>query len=200
MVRRAFIFSAVLSLVMIGNASARDMDCSDFVYQQDAQEYFVSHGGSASNNFDLLDADHDGIACDLLPRRTSSASPVPSELAESGGISTGWLLAGFAIAAGGAWYYAAEVRGPGNQRIKLPANLPYNTKTMPYERYLQTPEWAAIRRMALDRDGNKCTQCGSTTVLQAHHVTYKRRGHEKLKDLKTLCKNCHEQTHGKRRG
>ena len=50
-----------------------DKDCSDFANQAQAQSYFVSHGGSPSNNFDNLDADHDGVACESLPCPCSSA-------------------------------------------------------------------------------------------------------------------------------
>src|SRR4051794_17479471 len=46
---------------------AADKNCSDFSTQQDAQQYFDSHGGSPSNNVDGLDADHDGRACESLP-------------------------------------------------------------------------------------------------------------------------------------
>ena len=56
-----------------GTASA-DKDCSDFAYQAQAQSYFTSHGGSASNNFDNLDADQDGVACESLPCACSSSS------------------------------------------------------------------------------------------------------------------------------
>ena len=44
-----------------------DKNCSDFATHQQAQDYFVSHGGSPTNNFDGLDADHNGIACESLP-------------------------------------------------------------------------------------------------------------------------------------
>jgi len=41
-----------------------DKDCKDFATQADAQRYFLSKGGSATNNVDRLDADHDGTACE----------------------------------------------------------------------------------------------------------------------------------------
>jgi hypothetical protein len=41
--------------------------CSDFPIQEQAQAYFDANGGSPSNNFDRLDDDHDGIACEHLP-------------------------------------------------------------------------------------------------------------------------------------
>ena len=40
------------------------MDCDDFNTQADAQHYFNNHGGGPNNNFDLLDSDGDGIACE----------------------------------------------------------------------------------------------------------------------------------------
>jgi hypothetical protein len=44
-----------------------DKNCSDFSTQAEAQSWFVSHGGSASNDVAGLDADHDGVACESLP-------------------------------------------------------------------------------------------------------------------------------------
>ncbi len=44
-----------------------DKNCSDFSTQQAAQQYFVSMGGSATNNVDGLDNNHNGIACESLP-------------------------------------------------------------------------------------------------------------------------------------
>jgi endonuclease YncB( thermonuclease family) len=64
-----------------GPASAReaDRDCDEFPSQAAAETFFVEHGGSASYNFDDLDADHDGIACedDPCPCSTAGSSPAP---------------------------------------------------------------------------------------------------------------------------
>lgn len=48
-------------------ARAADRDCSDFDYQRQAQEYFLDQGGP-SHDPDRLDADGDGVACDIYPR------------------------------------------------------------------------------------------------------------------------------------
>ena len=48
-------------------SSSGDKDCSDFATHAEAQNYFVSKGGSPTNNVDRLDSDHDGIACESLP-------------------------------------------------------------------------------------------------------------------------------------
>ncbi|NYD34140.1 excalibur calcium-binding domain-containing protein [Actinomycetospora corticicola] len=45
---------------------AGDRDCADFATQQQAQRYFESIGGSATNNADRLDANGDGVACESL--------------------------------------------------------------------------------------------------------------------------------------
>ena len=48
--------------------SGGDKDCKDFSTQAEAQAYFNSKGGSASNNVDRLDGnDHDGRVCESLP-------------------------------------------------------------------------------------------------------------------------------------
>ena len=46
------------------NASAADKDCGDFNSQAEAQQYFNQNGGSSSYNFNGLDRDHDGQACE----------------------------------------------------------------------------------------------------------------------------------------
>lgn len=45
-------------------------DCVDFTSQLDAQNYFISQGGSKTNNIDHLDEDGDGTVCETLPRAT----------------------------------------------------------------------------------------------------------------------------------
>jgi hypothetical protein len=70
-------------------------------------------------------------------------------------------------------------------------------RSMPYDEYLKTPEWAAKREQALERDGRHCRLCNTSDNLQVHHRTYLRRGNEDLNDLTTLCKSCHEHFHKK---
>lgn len=49
-------------------SSGGDKDCKDFATQAEAQAYFNSKGGSATNNVDRLDGnDHDGKVCESLP-------------------------------------------------------------------------------------------------------------------------------------
>jgi len=67
-----------------------------------------------------------------------------------------------------------------------------------YRAYLFTPEWKAIRKQVIARDGGKCQACARTQRLNVHHLTYahifEEAGH--LEDLVTLCRTCHEDAHG----
>jgi micrococcal nuclease len=47
--------------------SGGDKDCADFSTHDEAQAYFEAGGGSPSYNFNQLDRDRDGIACESLP-------------------------------------------------------------------------------------------------------------------------------------
>lgn len=66
-----------------------------------------------------------------------------------------------------------------------------------YERYLASPHWRSVRRLALARDGYRCRRCASRHGLQVHHRTYKHLGHEEqhLGDLETLCRRHHAIEH-----
>lgn len=73
---------ALLVLCVVQTAITQvDRNCPDFATQADAQAYFEAAGGSASNNVDRLDADHDGIACESLPSDTPNpADATPQQL------------------------------------------------------------------------------------------------------------------------
>ena len=46
------------------------------------------------------------------------------------------------------------------------------------------------------RDKFKCRKCGKPGYI-VHHKTYKRVGHEWMRDLITLCPACHKGVHEK---
>jgi len=50
-----------------GDGPTGDVNCSDFATHAAAQQWFIDHGGSPSNNVSNLDRDHNGIACESLP-------------------------------------------------------------------------------------------------------------------------------------
>lgn len=60
-----------------------DMDCGDFLTQPTAQAYFEQGGGSPTNNFDNMDVDGDGIACETLPRTTTEVAAPPASVEDS---------------------------------------------------------------------------------------------------------------------
>jgi len=68
-------------------------------------------------------------------------------------------------------------------------------RTMPYDEYLQTPEWQEKRKEALRRADYRCQLCNSDESLDVHHRTYERRGYELASDLIALCRDCHKTFH-----
>ena len=83
MVLAAVLISGLISGPTRASAREADKDCSDFSSQAAAQTFFLEHGGSASNNFDDLDADHDGVACESNPcpcgvLTTPAPTPAPT--------------------------------------------------------------------------------------------------------------------------
>lgn len=68
----------------------------------------------------------------------------------------------------------------------------------PYKEFLKSKYWKNVRSIILKRDSYLCQNCKSSKNLHVHHLTYDNhfREHEKLNDLVTLCKSCHEKEHG----
>ena len=62
----------------------------------------------------------------------------------------------------------------------------------------------SMREPALDRDGHKCTRCGSTEKLVVHHKDHDGRGakasNNSLENLETLCRSCHARHHSSNEG
>jgi 5-methylcytosine-specific restriction endonuclease McrA len=66
----------------------------------------------------------------------------------------------------------------------------------PYAERRQTKEWAILKRQVHRRDGYRCRLCGRDGVeLHVHHRTYETYAEERLEDLVTLCRTCHEHFH-----
>jgi 5-methylcytosine-specific restriction endonuclease McrA len=68
-------------------------------------------------------------------------------------------------------------------------------KTMPYQEYLRTKHWQAVRAVAIGRADGRCQLCGATEQLNVHHNTYERRGEELTSDVVALCSSCHAKHH-----
>jgi len=63
--------------------------------------------------------------------------------------------------------------------------------------FYDSPQWAAIRRAALDAAQHRCQLwAGHTGRVEVHHRTYERfGGAERLEDLCVLCEDCHGRFH-----
>lgn len=82
------------------------------------------------------------------------------------------------------------------QRAEAKADKIRALRSMPYQEYLQTPEWQERRQRHLKSAGYRCQVCNQAKgPLDVHHRTYERRGDEYYKDLLLLCRTCHEIFH-----
>jgi 5-methylcytosine-specific restriction enzyme A len=67
-----------------------------------------------------------------------------------------------------------------------------------YRIFLKSPEWDALRKQVLERDGFCCQACGQIKTqyyLQVHHLTYRLGFQPPLWLLKTVCLECHDRLH-----
>ena len=71
-----------------------------------------------------------------------------------------------------------------------------------YREYLVSPEWRALRKLALKRDSYRCQHCGYIgDRLQVHHLSYDGiyTMNFHVDQLQTLCDRCHDMVHLKMR-
>ena len=62
------------------------------------------------------------------------------------------------------------------------------------------PNWFGKVNEIQNRDGKKCSDCGSTEHLHTHHIRALSRGGTKSNaNMVTLCERCHESRHGGKR-
>lgn len=62
-----------------------------------------------------------------------------------------------------------------------------------YGAYLQSLVWRNKREARQVIDGHRCADCGSGWPVEIHHLHYRTIGDEDVKrDLRCLCKPCHE--------
>lgn len=67
-----------------------------------------------------------------------------------------------------------------------------------YPEYLDSQWWLWLRWAILTKVKGHCDECGATTRLQVHHLSYANIGNEAPEDLTVLCRACHAKGHGKR--
>lgn len=72
-------------------------------------------------------------------------------------------------------------------------------RRLPYDKYLRTDFWFYVRRLALEQTKYRCSVCHSKHNPEVHHLSYEHRGFEdcNLRDLVTLCRQCHAKEHSK---
>lgn len=86
---------------------------------------------------------------------------------------------------------------PNNQPSK--PSRPSTPRFSPeYTRYISSDAWREKRKRRLSIDRYRCANCGSRESLQVHHLSYARLGHERMSDLVTLCRGCHNLAHGRK--
>jgi hypothetical protein len=66
-----------------------------------------------------------------------------------------------------------------------------------YQRYLCSREWGLLKEAVKARCGGRCERCHWMPMDHVHHLTYARKYHERLDDLRALCWPCHAWLHGK---
>ena len=65
-----------------------------------------------------------------------------------------------------------------------------------HSKYLKSAQWKKKRIQALDYHGAACACCGSTNLVQVHHISYLNYpGNEKMTDLIPLCRRHHKLVH-----
>ncbi|WP_247706926.1 excalibur calcium-binding protein [Streptomyces liliiviolaceus] len=84
----ACIAGAIVSIApLAGTAHAQDLDCRNFTYQEDAQAVY-DQDRSDPNRLDEDQGPDDGIACEVLPRRTAALTTPASPSAPSSVLPT----------------------------------------------------------------------------------------------------------------
>lgn len=68
-----------------------------------------------------------------------------------------------------------------------------------YAAYLNSEQWQATRRAALERAHYQCQVCAGKEHLQVHHNSYANLGNEQAYELVVLCDECHRIFHENRR-
>lgn len=78
------------------------------------------------------------------------------------------------------------------------AYLPDGTM-MDYNKYIQShPHWQKVRKARFDFDEGRCVVCHKDLhgkPYQTHHLHYLRLGNERMRDVVTMCDDCHKAFH-----
>lgn len=88
-----------------------------------------------------------------------------------------------------------ELEVQANARRQAQRDAEWDAKRAEYRQYLQTDEWARLRRAVLIRARGVCEGCGDARPSDVHHLTYRHIYNEFLFELVALCRDCHERWH-----
>ena len=75
--------------------------------------------------------------------------------------------------------------------------LSNKVKRESYKTYIRSEAWRKKRQEVFALKGEWCDDCGTSSNLHVHHLTYDNLFNEKMEDLQVLCKSCHEKEHGR---
>lgn len=66
-----------------------------------------------------------------------------------------------------------------------------------HTRYIRSPRWKARAAKYLRKHGRRCAACRRRDRIEVHHLSYDRagRGKEPDRDLRALCRWCHQLAH-----
>jgi len=67
----------------------------------------------------------------------------------------------------------------------------------PYDDYLRSDAWRAVRYKVMERAGYCCEGCGIGPATAVHHLIYEHIGAEFLWELVAVCDACHKRAHGR---
>jgi 5-methylcytosine-specific restriction endonuclease McrA len=81
--------------------------------------------------------------------------------------------------------------------VNVNADESRRLRDLPYQEFLDSAYWRAVRMLVFERAGHHCQRCLGDTQLQVHHLKYKHHGreHKHLRDLILLCEHCHRRHH-----
>ena len=68
-----------------------------------------------------------------------------------------------------------------------------------YKEYIEKhPHWRKVKQARFEFDGGRCAICHKdlrNATYHTHHLHYQRLGHERIRDVITLCPGCHHDFH-----
>lgn len=77
--------------------------------------------------------------------------------------------------------------------------LPHAKYKRLYRKYIRHNDWKVKRNRRMKKDDGLCQMCllggREREATEVHHRTYKRIFHERMADLVSLCRSCHEHYH-----